>query len=156
MPCEWYLARGMSALPFPRTAAPDEVQYWLDVLNPSFRDRAATIAPDGDADIDDVAISGFVVPACEACGGVLKPDVVFFGESVAKHVVSDAFALLEAAEVLLVVGTSLAVFSGFRFVREAAAKGIPIALVNLGEARGQELAAVHVDAKAGEALRAIL
>jgi NAD-dependent deacetylase sirtuin 4 len=133
---------------FPR----DDVQDRLESLNPGWTERVATVAPDGDADVEGEAIAAFRVPACEACGGVLKPDVVFFGESVAKHVVGDAFALLDRGEVLLVVGSSLAVFSGFRFVREAAARGMPIGLVNLGEARGSELCTVHVEARAGEVL----
>lgn len=134
----------------------DDVQHRLDALNPGWALRAAPIAPDGDSDLEPESLAGFVVPACEACGGVLKPDVVFFGETVARHVVDDAFALLDRAEVLLVVGSSLAVYSGFRFVRAAAARGVPIALVNLGETRGSELAAVHVEAPAGEVLPALL
>ncbi len=139
-----------------------DVQARLESLNPGWAEGfapmspVAPVAPDGDADVDGDAIAAFRVPACEACGGVLKPDVVFFGENVVRHVVDDAFALLDRGEVLLVVGSSLAVFSGFRFVREAAARGMPIAMVNLGEARGSELAAVHVEAMAGETLTAII
>jgi len=133
----------------------DDVQSRLESLNPGWTTRLAPIAPDGDSDLEPESIAGFVVPACEACGGALKPDVVFFGESVPKHVVGDAYTLLDRAEVLLVVGSSLAVYSGYRFLRDAAARGIPIALVNLGETRGQELASVHVEARAGEVLAAL-
>lgn len=83
---------------------------------------------------------------------MLKPAVVFFGESVPRAVVEDAYGLLAEAEALLVVGTSLAVFSGYRFVRRAAAEGVPVALVNLGPTRGDPHARVRVDARAGALL----
>ena len=97
-------------------------------------------------------MSGFAVADCARCGGALKPDVVFFGESVPRERVERAYAMVDAAEVLLVVGSSLAVFSGFRFVKRAHAAGLPIAIVNLGESRGDALADVVVNARAGEVL----
>jgi NAD+-dependent protein deacetylase sirtuin 4 len=97
-------------------------------------------------------VARFLVEPCLRCQGPLKPHVVLFGESVPRPIVDEAFALVEGCEVLLVVGTSLAVFSGYRFVRRAAERGIPIAMVNLGPARGEELCAVRVDARAGEVL----
>jgi NAD-dependent SIR2 family protein deacetylase len=123
--------------------------------NPGWLDRAAATAPDGDAELPDEEVTRFRVAPCLACGGVLKPKVVFFGENVARPVVDAAFQLVESAEALLVVGSSLAVFSGYRFVRRAAEVGLPIALVNLGEARGEELCAVRVEARAGEVLPAL-
>ncbi|NEL42505.1 MAG: NAD-dependent deacetylase, partial [Xanthomonas perforans] len=84
----------------------------------------AAQAPDGDADLDDVAFDTFVVPPCPVCGGVLKPDVVFFGENVPRERVERAFAHLQAADAVLVVGSSLMVYSGFRFVQAAARNGL--------------------------------
>ena len=130
----------------------DALQQRLLALNPEADRLAHTLAPDGDADLDPAAVAGFVVAGCLACGGVLKPDVVFFGDNVPKPRVEEAFARLDAADALLVVGSSLMVFSGYRFVLRAAARGIPVAIVNLGESRGDEHAAVRVDAPVGEVL----
>ena len=94
----------------------------------------------------------FLVADCPACGGVLKPDVVFLGENVSADVVQHAYGMVDRAEALLVVGSSLAVFSGYRFVRRAKARGIPIAIVNLGPTRGDPEADLCVDAMAGEVL----
>jgi NAD-dependent SIR2 family protein deacetylase len=108
------------------------------------------VRPDGDVDLDDV--SGFVVVGCLGCGGVLKPDVVFFGETVPRDRVDRAFALVDAAGCLLVLGSSLAVMSGYRFVLHAARLGVPVAIVNQGPTRGDALATVRVDAPLGEVL----
>ncbi len=128
------------------------LQARLEALNPGWLGRRVELAPDGDAELDETA--DFVVPSCTACGGALRPRVVFFGESVPRHVVESANELLEDANALLVVGSSLVVFSGFRFVRRAAEVGHPIAIVNLGRTRGDELAAVRVHGRAGDVLRA--
>lgn len=93
------------------------------------------------------------IPPCERCGGILKPHVVFFGETVPAAKVSVAMQRLEEADALLVVGSSLQVWSGFRFVKRAAERGIPIAIVNLGPTRGDHLATLRVDAECGAALR---
>lgn len=132
-----------------------ELQARLAEANPALSARRAEMAPDGDSELDDEVVRSFRVPGCAQCGGVLKPDVVFFGDNVARPIVESAFALLEEGEALLVVGTSLAVFSGLRFVRRAAELGRPIALVNLGESRGDALAQVRVQASAGETLAAL-
>jgi NAD-dependent SIR2 family protein deacetylase len=110
------------------------------------------MAPDGDADLSDDAIAGFQVPACLRCGGPLKPRVVFFGENVARAIVDEAFASVDDASALLVAGTSLAVFSGYRFLRRAAERGIPIAVVNRGSVRGEEHAAIKIAASTGATL----
>ena len=102
----------------------------------------AELRPDGDADLADDP--DFDVPPCERCGGVLKPDVVFFGESVPKPRVEQCYALVDAADALLVAGTSLAVMSGLRFVRHAAKRGVPIAIVNHGPTRGDDLATLRL------------
>ena len=121
-------------------------------LNPVLRDFSAPIAPDGDALLPDALVEGFVVPSCTRCGGMLKPDVVFFGESVPRPNVEAASALVQRADAMLVAGSSLMVLSGLRFVREAARRESPIALVNLGPTRGDPHAAVRVDADVTHAL----
>jgi NAD-dependent SIR2 family protein deacetylase len=130
------------------------LQQRLLASNPDFAARTVDVAPDGDAEL--ATTNGFVVPSCLACGGVLKPDVVFFGDNVPRARVDAAFRLLHEAEVLLVVGSSLAVFSGYRFVLRAAERAMPIGLVNVGETRADVHAHVRVDARAGEVLPALV
>ncbi|WP_370324624.1 NAD-dependent protein deacetylase [Euzebya sp.] len=117
----------------------------LTDANPAFAARAASIAPDGDADLRDDEVDGFRVPACEPCGGVLKPDVVFFGESMPRVRRERAAAAVADAGALLVLGSSLAVMSGYRLVLQAAADRQPIGIVTRGPSRGDHLAAVRVD-----------
>lgn len=129
-----------------------EVQALIETLNPGWT-RAATakqIAPDGDAEI--ALEDGFRAPSCPVCDGPLKPDVVFFGESVPKPRVAHARDIVSAADVLLVVGSSLTVYSGYRFVRQAEAEGTPVAIVTLGETRGHRHAALALDARLGDVL----
>jgi NAD+-dependent protein deacetylase sirtuin 4 len=128
------------------------VQERLVVDNPGWSGQAAPIAPDGDADLDRKLFEDFRVPDCLDCGGVLKPDVVFFGENVLPEVKDRAFGLFDEAEVLLVVGSSLTVYSGFRFVRRAQERAVPVVIVNLGPTRGDDLAALRVDARLGDVL----
>lgn len=130
------------------------LQDRLLAANPSFPDRArmATIAPDGDVDLPDDLVAGFEVVACTACGGVLMPDVVFFGGSVPRATLDAAWALFDRAELLLVIGTSLTVFSGYRFVRRAAERDVPIAILNRGPTRGDDHAQLRIDARCGDAL----
>jgi NAD-dependent SIR2 family protein deacetylase len=127
----------------------------LDALNPGFVERAEAVgrlavAPDADAVVTDTACFRYL--DCSSCGGMLKPDIVYFGESVPKDVVEQAFSLVDAADALLVAGSSLAVFSGYRFVRHAAARGIPVAIINRGLTRGDDLATVKVDGGCSELL----
>jgi len=131
-----------------------KVQERLLSENPGW-EAAGRILPDGDVELGQRDPDGFRIVDCDRCGGVLKPDVVFFGECVPPRVVADAWSLFDEAEVLLVVGSSLAVFSGYRFVRAAAERGIPVALINLGETRGDSLAKLRIAAAAGEALPAL-
>src|SRR5205085_8248396 len=114
----------------------------------------AELAPDGDTELEPPP--DFRVPACRACDGVLKPDVVFFGDNVPRPRVEAAYAVTDAADVLLVVGSSLTVFSGFRFVRRAAERGQRVAIVNLGETRGDPHAHVRVDGRAGDVMPRVL
>jgi NAD-dependent SIR2 family protein deacetylase len=127
----------------------------LDALNPGFTERVEAVgglavAPDADAMITDTA--SFRYLDCPACGGMLKPAIVYFGESVPKAVVQQAFSLVDDADALLVAGSSLTVFSGYRFVRHAAALGIPVAIVNRGPTRGDELATIKVEGGCSELL----
>ncbi|WP_420455597.1 NAD-dependent protein deacetylase [Rubrivirga sp.] len=122
---------------------------WLDVATPTGR-----VAPDGDVEIE-AGLATFDPPVCPACAGPLKPDVVFFGENVPKPRVAAASDVVSRADALLVVGSSLAVYSGYRFVRQAEAEGTPVAIVTLGETRGHRHAAVALDARLGDALPAL-
>lgn len=133
----------------------DALQERMLALNPGWLEHAASIAPDGDADIPRSITQSFAVPVCERCGGTLKPHVVFFGENVPRPRVERAFALLEDADALLIIGSSLTVYSGFRFVRRAAANDQPIAIINLGPTRGDDLASVRVEGKTGSVLPAL-
>ncbi len=131
-----------------------ELQHRMSALNPGFgAELDLTVAPDGDVDLEDTA--GFQVPSCRRCAGVLKPRVVFFGDSVPKPVVDDCFARVDAAGALLVAGSSLTVMSGLRFVRRAARNGTPVIIVNRGATRGDELATVKLETGCSETLSAL-
>ena len=125
-------------------------------LNPDYAGLDAVDAPDGDADLVDAEFSSFVVPSCDACGGVLKPDVVFFGENVPRDRVDAAREGLARADAVLVVGSSLMVYSGFRFVQAAADAGKPVAAVNLGRTRADGLLALKVDRRCAEVLAELM
>jgi NAD-dependent SIR2 family protein deacetylase len=117
---------------------------------------SALAAPDGDADIDAAAIDTFTVPRCRCCGGILKPDVVFFGENVPGARYEEARDALAGADALLVAGSSLMVYSGFRFVRQAHEAGLPIAIINRGRTRGDELAGLKIAGDVGKVLTEII
>jgi NAD-dependent SIR2 family protein deacetylase len=127
---------------------------WLHETN-HLRGDEADFAPDGDANVASDLVGRFRVVECERCGGVLKPAVVFFGESVPAGKVAVAMAHVDEADALLVAGSSLTVWSGFRFVKRAAERGIPIAIVNVGPTRGDELASLKIEAKCGLTLSAV-
>lgn len=129
-----------------------ELQERLLALNPGFAERAVELRPDGDAELAAEVVRSFYVPDCVRCGGTLKPDVVFFGDNVAPPIVEAAFSLLEEGDALLVAGSSLAVYSGFRFVQRAADRHLPIGILNIGESRGDALADVRVEARVGDVL----
>jgi NAD-dependent SIR2 family protein deacetylase len=132
-----------------------DVQQRLERLNPWIAASEAPHEPDGDAELADERVARFIVPECDACGGILKPDVVFFGERVPKVVTDAAWQLYEEGEVLLVVGSSLAVFSGYRFVLQASKDDRPVAVLNLGPTRGDDRATVKVEGRAGAVLASI-
>ena len=133
-----------------------DVQRRLAEANPAWAGLAAGAAPDGDADLEDRDFATFQVPACDACGGMLKPDVVFFGENVPRARVDAAMARLARADGMLVVGSSLMVYSGLRFVHAAVRAQIPVAAVNLGRTRADDLLRFRMAAPCGDALRFLL
>lgn len=133
----------------------DEVHERCSDMNPDFRHFSAATAPDGDADLD-VDFSDFQVADCPHCGGILKPDVVFFGDFVPKPRVTRALDVLRESDGLLVIGSSLMVYSGFRFCRYAREWGKPMATLNLGRTRADEISTLKLDARIGETLQAAL
>jgi len=139
-----------------RKTARDEFQDRLGRLNTGWLDLDAADAPDGDADLEARDFSSFTVPACQHCQGVLKPDVVFFGENVPRNSVETATDHLRQADAMLVVGSSLMVYSGFRFVQMASRAGTPIAAVNLGRTRADDMLALKVQAPCEAALGFLL
>jgi NAD-dependent SIR2 family protein deacetylase len=128
----------------------------LRAANPGFRPEAGAVDevnPDGDVELPDEALDGFVMVDCLACGGgPLKPDVVFFGETVPRDRVDACFTLVDRARSLVVLGSSLTVMSGYRFVIHAAKRGIPVAIVNCGATRGDAKADIRLDAPLGDVL----
>lgn len=119
--------------------------------NPAFAGLTASAAPDGDADLD-INFDDFVVTGCPVCGGILKPDVVFFGDNVPRDRVNDVFQALSDSSALMVIGSSLMVYSGFRFAREAHAQNKPLLILTHGKTRADELADVKIDAEIAQTL----
>jgi NAD-dependent SIR2 family protein deacetylase len=128
------------------------LQQQLERLNPGWSDVTGRSAPDGDADLEGLSFEQFVVPPCPHCGAILKPDVVFFGESVPRERVEEALRRLKRAEAMLVVGSSLMIYSGYRFVQAAVGLKLPIAAINLGRTRADPLLSLKVSAPCGEVL----
>ena len=128
----------------------DHLHTRLSALNVDFAPKVLQWTPDADAEIGDS--SSFVIADCEDCGGMLKPDIVYFGESVPAERVQRAFQLVDEAEVLLVAGSSLTVMSGFRFVKHAAKYGKDIVIINRGPTRGDQLATLKIEAGTSETL----
>jgi NAD-dependent SIR2 family protein deacetylase len=122
---------------------------WAEMLELNSRGARVEVAPDGDAELPVGALESFRPAECDACGGIVKPDVVFFGENVPAARVEEAWRLYEEAGVLLVVGSSLTVYSGRRFLYRAQKEGLPIAIVNLGPTRADEMAAAKVEGRLG-------
>jgi NAD-dependent SIR2 family protein deacetylase len=133
---------------FPRA----QIQARLDQLNPQWARLDAVMAPDGDAVLEQIRCEEFQLVDCEQCRGPLKPAVVFFGEPVPASTVAQAYAAVAGADTLLVVGSSLMVYSGYRFVRAACERGLPVALVNLGTTRADAQVLLKVEAKCGDVL----
>ena len=135
-----------------RLSPRQELDSRLRAVNRAWRARVLGVNPDGDVDLPEEDLDAFRTVDCDVCGGVLKPDVVFFGETVPADRVARCFALVEQSGALLVLGSSLTVMSGYRFVLHAAKLGIPVAIVNQGATRGDEKASVRVDAPLGQVL----
>lgn len=131
----------------------DEVHRRSGEQNPDFTHFRAETAPDGDADLE-VDFSDFRIPDCPQCGGILKPDVVFFGDNVPKQRVIDALDALQQADALLVIGSSLMVYSGFRFCRRASEWNKPIAALTLGKTRADELLSLKLNSAIAPVLQA--
>src|SRR6202020_927378 len=134
----------------------DELQDDLGRLNPDWFHLDAAEAPDCDADLESADFSTFVIPSCERCGGLLKPDVVFFGENVPRDRVDAAFRHLDKADAMLIVGSSLMVYSGFRFVERAVSLGKPVAAINLGRTRADALLMLKAEEPCEAALSFLL
>jgi len=132
--------------------ARDDFQSEMLEMNADWANLDAADAPDGDADLEAQDFSSFDIPSCRHCGGMLKPDVVFFGENVPRDRVDEGIRALHEADAVLVVGSSLMVFSGYRFVNAAARAGKPIAMVNIGRTRADELLTLKVEQPCAQAL----
>jgi NAD+-dependent protein deacetylase sirtuin 4 len=130
----------------------DSVQARLLDANPGWLELAGEVQPDGDSDLPADAVAGFAVVACLSCGGELKPDVVFFGGNVPERTLTAAWELFARGEALLVVGSSLTVYSGFRFVRRARELDLPIGVVNIGPTRADDLTQTKISAPASQVL----
>jgi NAD-dependent SIR2 family protein deacetylase len=129
-----------------------ELDRRLRAANPDWVARVTQVNPDGDVLLTDDQVRDFRVVDCAGCGGLLKPDVVFFGENVPRPRVEECFALVERSAALLVLGSSLTVMSGYRFVRHAAKLEVPVVIINQGSTRGDALAVITVDAPLGDTL----
>ncbi len=134
----------------------DTLQSALSERNPRFVATASRLRPDGDVELDPSLYRRFEPIDCAACGGTIKPDVVFFGESVPRERVTAAREALASADALLVVGSSLMVFSGYRFARQAASEGKPVVILNRGRTRADDLAHLHLVSDCGPTLSASL
>ncbi len=134
----------------------DRVDYQQQLLieNPAWADMTAAMAPDGDVDLE-ADFSCFRIPACGRCGGILKPDVVFFGEAVPRLRVDAVYQALEQASAILVVGSSLMVYSGYRFVRDAVRQGKPVAAITLGRTRADAVLTLKLNTACGPLLTAL-
>ncbi len=133
-----------------------EIQQMLLAANAEFERIAATVAPDGDVDVETRDLDAFEVPVCVACGGGLKPDVVFFGDSVPRERAAAAAKAVDDCDAVLVVGSSLMAYSGFRLCEQADRSGKPIAAINLGRTRADPLLAFKIEQSCGEALTALV
>ncbi|XP_022103732.1 NAD-dependent protein lipoamidase sirtuin-4, mitochondrial-like [Acanthaster planci] len=125
----------------------DKLQKRMKEMNPQFSVESQVIAPDGDVVLSDEAVAGFTVPSCSSCHGILKPDLVFFGDNVPRDIRESAFARLLEADAVLVAGSSLEVYSGFRFALAAKEQKKPLGIVNIGPTRADQLAKLKIDGR---------
>ncbi|KAL4660826.1 NAD-dependent ADP-ribosyltransferase sirtuin-4-like [Arapaima gigas] len=134
----------------------ETLQLRFAALNPGWAAEAGDVAPDGDVFLTDEQVEHFRVPSCETCGGTLKPQVTFFGDTVDRDTVHFVQQRLAESDAVLVAGSSLQVYSGYRFLLAASERKIPVAILNIGPTRADHLASVRVSARCGEILPAIL
>lgn len=132
-----------------------DLQRRFEALNPHWQAHAGAAAPDGDVFLEEEQVLHFRVPSCESCEGILKPDVTFFGDTVSKTKVEFVHERLAESDAILVVGSSLQVYSGYRFLLAANDRKIPIAIINIGPTRADHLAKVKVSGRCGEVLSLI-
>ncbi|XP_074528071.1 NAD-dependent protein lipoamidase sirtuin-4, mitochondrial [Halichoeres trimaculatus] len=136
-------------------SAREDLQKRFLALNPEWSAQAGSVAPDGDVFLEDDQVLLFRVPSCEACGGILKPEVTFFGDTVNKATVQFVHDRLAESDAVLVVGSSLQVYSGYRFLLAAKDRKIPVAILNIGPTRADHLAELKVSGRCGEVLSVI-
>ena len=136
----------------PNRVAREQVQHFLMQNNPVLENLYPVLAPDGDADLEQINFSQIKIPHCESCGGILKPEVVFYGENVPSERVKTCIAAVDGADAMLIVGSSLMVYSGYRFARRAHEKGIPIFAINRGVTRADDLLAIKIEQDCGAVL----
>ncbi|KAL3857015.1 hypothetical protein ACJMK2_011717 [Sinanodonta woodiana] len=129
-----------------------ELQEMIQEQNPSWKHRSEDIAPDGDVQLSEEQIQGFKVPCCPNCGGMLKPEIVFFGDNVARDVVDFVYSRLHECDAMLIAGSSLQVFSGYRYANAAKDMKIPLAIINIGPTRADKIADFKFDVRCGDIL----
>lgn len=134
------------------TFARSDIQNYLMTCNPQLEDKSANLAPDGDVHLDDIDFSQIEIPHCADCGGMLKPDVVFFGESIPRARLEKSLDALARADAVLSIGSSLMVYSGYRFVINAHQNNTPVAAINLGKTRADDLFTLKIARDCGETL----
>ncbi len=139
-----------------RRVAREELQQFLMQHNPLLENLTSVLAPDGDAQLEQIDFSQIKIPQCDRCGGILKADVVFYGESVPSERVEACFDAVNKADAMLIVGSSLMVYSGYRFARHAHEIGIPVVAINRGVTRADELLSLKVEQDCGPVLQAIV
>ncbi|XP_072024014.1 NAD-dependent protein lipoamidase sirtuin-4, mitochondrial-like [Amphiura filiformis] len=130
----------------------NELQERMKDVNPEFKIESQAIAPDGDVLLPDELVNGFQVPPCELCEGILKPHLIFFGDNVPKVVVNSVYDKIDESDAVLIAGSSLQVYSGYRFALHAYERKIPVAIINIGPTRADNLAKIKLDAKLGDVL----
>ncbi|KAK7480065.1 hypothetical protein BaRGS_00028702 [Batillaria attramentaria] len=132
-----------------------EMQERIRQLNPVWHAQSQEMAPDGDVSLTQEQVEGFKVPECSRCGGILKPEIVFFGDNVPRPTVAFVLERLAESDAVLVAGSSLEVYSGYRFVNKAHEQGKPIAIINIGNTRADKFADLKISARCGHVLQQI-
>lgn len=135
--------------------ARNDIQDWLKQQNPHLHESSSLARPDGDADVDDGLVEAVQVPSCRRCSGVLKPNVVFYGSYVEKSLVASIYEKILKSDSLLIVGSSLMVYSSYRFCKFAAENNIPIACINQGLTRADDLLTLKISQPCAESLQAL-